>query len=188
MDYAREQGLSALCTPFDLVSLEVLVRNSVSWPLKLASADFTNHALLREAISSDLPILASTGMTAEGEIIGAVRLIRALARPGQVALLHCNSAYPAPNSDLNLRYVGRLQQLSGLVVGYSGHERGILASVAAVARGARIIEKHITLDREMEGPDHRASLLPEDFATLCSALTAGIRLLGFGWAPRDVTG
>jgi N-acetylneuraminate synthase len=182
MEYSTASGMSSLCTPFDLTSLTVLIESGATG-IKLASADFTNHVMIREAIASGLPVLASTGMTAEGEVVGAIRLIRALADPNQVALLHCNSAYPAPNSDLNLRYIGRLRELSGMVVGYSGHERGIAPAIVAVSRGARIIEKHITLDHEMEGPDHRASLLPADFAALSRAIIEASESLGSG-GPR----
>lgn len=182
MQYAADSGLAALCTPFDVTSLRVLAQSGIGG-LKLASADFTNHIIIGEAIATGLPLLASTGMTTDGEVVGALRYIRALAAPSQVAVLHCNSAYPAPTSDLNLRYIERLRELSGMVVGYSGHERGFVAAVAAVALGARIIEKHITLDHDMEGPDHRASLVPGDFAALCNALRETSEGLGSG-GPR----
>ena len=185
MAYAEDLGLAALCTPFDAASLRVLAANAVGG-IKLASADFTNHVLIREAIATGLPILASTGMTTEGEIVGALRAIRAVALPHQVAVLHCNSAYPAPMTDLNLRYIARLQELSSLVVGYSGHERGFAAVVAAVALGARVIEKHLTLDQGMEGPDHKASLLPEEFSTMSAAILEASAALGSA-GPRALS-
>lgn len=166
-DYCRERGVTYLCTPWDERSVDVLAGFDVP-ALKLASADLTNPYLIRKAASLGKPLLLSTGMAYEPEIERAVTQLRALGVP--FALLHCNSAYPAPEGDIQLGYLQRLRALHP-VVGYSGHERGTAISIAAVALGALIIERHITLDRGMEGPDHLASLEPPEF----SALVDGIR-------------
>lgn len=166
-DYCRERGVTYLCTPWDERSVDVLADFGVP-ALKLASADLTNPYLIRKAASLGKPLLLSTGMSFEPEIERAVAQVRGLGVP--FALLHCNSAYPAPEGDIQLGYLRRLRELHP-VVGYSGHERGTAISIAAVALGAVIIERHITLDRGMEGPDHLASLEPSEFA----ALVDGIR-------------
>jgi N-acetylneuraminate synthase len=165
--YCRERGITYLCTPWDEPSVDVLATFDVP-ALKLASADLTNPYLIRKAASLGKPLLLSTGMSFEPEIERAVAQTQALGVP--FALLHCNSAYPAPEGDIQLGYLRRLRELHP-AVGYSGHERGTAISIAAVALGAVIIERHITLDRGMEGPDHLASLEPPEFA----ALVEGIR-------------
>jgi N-acetylneuraminate synthase len=185
MRYAEGLGLVALCTPFDEVSLDLLVEGGVSG-LKIASADFTNHELIERAIETGLPTLVSTGMATEGEVIGGCRLIRGIALRGQVALLHCNSSYPAPFADLNLSYISHLRELSGLVTGFSGHERGIAASICAIGVGARILERHLTLDSTQDGPDHRASLEPGEFANLCLAVRDASAALGTP-NPRELS-
>src|SRR5690606_23552215 len=123
--------------------------------LKIASADLTNHDLIADAAGRGLPLVLSTGMSRESEILETVALLRGQGAP--FALLHCQSTYPAPYKDLNLAYLDRLAEIGQCVVGYSGHERGWHVPVAAVARGARIVEKHFTVDRGMEGNDHTVS-------------------------------
>ena len=166
-EYCRDKRVTYLCTPWDEPSVDVLAAFDVP-ALKIASADLCNPYLIRKAASLGKPLILSTGMSYEHEIIRAIAQLVELKVP--FALLHCNSAYPAPETDIQLRYLTRLAQLHD-VVGYSGHERGTAISIAAVALGAKIVERHITLDRSMEGPDHLASLEPEEFR----ALVDGIR-------------
>ena len=168
-DYCRECGLIPLCTPWEEASLKVL--DDYGLPgLKVASADLTNHDLLRAMAATGRPLIVSTGMSTEAEIQETVRLLEARGAP--FALLHCNSTYPAPFKDVNLRYLARLQELAGEApIGYSGHERGYAVPIAAVALGAKVIEKHFTMDRSMEGNDHKVSLLPDEFA----AMVQGVR-------------
>src|SRR5204863_6424314 len=113
-------------------------------------------------------MICSTGMSTEAEIIQAVAILRRHSAP--FILLHCNSTYPAPFKDINLRYLDRLRKISGGLVGYSGHERGYSVAVAAVACGAKLVEKHFTVDRDMEGNDHRVSLLPNEFAQMVTGI------------------
>lgn len=159
----REVGMVPLCTPWDQASVAALARLGLPG-YKAASADLTNHDLLAAMAATGRPVIASTGMSTETEIVEAVSVLR---REGAAyALLHCNSTYPAPFKDVNLRYLERLRELGECPVGYSGHERGWHVAVTAVALGARIVEKHITLDRAMEGNDHKVSLLPGEMARM----------------------
>ena len=162
-DYCRSVGLIPLCTPWDLASAEVLDDYGIPG-FKVASADLTNHDLLTFLAETARPIIMSTGMSTEEEIVESTGILKSAGAP--FALLHCNSTYPAPFKDINLRYLNRLAELGDCVVGYSGHERGHHIAVAAVGMGAKIIEKHVTLDRTWEGNDHKVSLEPQEFVTM----------------------
>lgn len=166
-DYCKEQGIMPLCTPWDLESVQALHQYGMPG-FKVASADLTNHDLLIRIAQTGKPLICSTGMSNEGEIVEAVTVLR---RNGaQYVLLQCNSTYPAPFKDINLKYMDRLREIGGCPVGYSGHERGINVAIAATARGAKVIEKHITIDREMEGNDHKVSLLPAEFKEMVEGI------------------
>jgi sialic acid synthase SpsE len=165
--YCAEKEITYICTPWDEASVDVLATFDVG-AIKIASADLFNPYLIKKAALLGKPLILSTGMSFENEIIRAVEQLNELNIP--YALLHCNSAYPAPETDIQLRYLTRLKQLHD-IVGYSGHERGIAISIASVVLDAKIIERHITMDRNMEGPDHLASLEPAEFG----ALVKGIR-------------
>lgn len=162
-DHANDRGIALMCTPWDSPSVQALVDYGIPG-LKIASADLTNHELLRDAGSRQLPLVLSTGMSREAEILETTSLLRSMGT--SFALLHCQSTYPAPFKDVNLAYLDRLAEIGDCIVGYSGHERGWHVPIAAVARGARIIEKHFTVDRTMEGNDHTVSLLPDEFALM----------------------
>jgi len=182
-DHCKRQGLIPLCTPWDLKSLERL--NAYGMPgYKVASADMTNHEMLKALASTGKPILCSTGMSDEPEIKESISLLQNLG--AQYILLQCNSTYPAPFKDVNLRYMKRLAELGNCFVGYSGHERGYHVPVAAVAMGAKVIEKHFTFDRNMEGNDHKVSLLPDEFAQMVTAIRQVEESLGSA-APRQIT-
>ena len=165
-EYCKQKGIIYLCTPWDEPSVDVLADFDVA-ALKIASADLCNPYLIAKAASLGKPLILSTGMSFEHEIVRAIEQLNALGTP--FALLHCNSAYPAPESDIQLGYLRRLQELHDLV-GYSGHERGIAITLGAVALGAKLVERHITLDRGMEGPDHLASLEPSEFRQLVDGI------------------
>ena len=153
-----------MCTPFDLESLSQLESYGMS-AYKIASADLTNHVLLKEMCKTGKPLICSTGMANESEISDSVELLKK--NGANFALLHCNSTYPAPFKDINLSYLSKLKKIGeNCEVGYSGHERGFSVPVAAVSLGARIIEKHFTLDKSMEGNDHKVSLLPKEFKNM----------------------
>ena len=166
-DYCNDKGIMPLCTPWDPSSIEKLHNYGLSG-FKVASADLVNHHLLEKLVATHKPLICSTGMSREEEIIESARFLRNAGT--QFSLLHCNSTYPAPFKDVNLAYLNRLQEIGQCVVGYSGHERGINVSIASLGFGARIIEKHFTLDRKMEGNDHKVSLLPDEFSTLVKGI------------------
>ena len=182
-DYCRDVGIEVMCTAWDPVSVDRLVDYGIP-SLKVASADMTNHALLRHMAASGTPMVISTGMSTEGEIRETVELVRSTGVAH--AFLHCQSTYPAPFKDVNLAYLTRLAELTQTPVGYSGHERGFHVAVAAVALGARIIEKHFTIDRELEGNDHKVSLLPGEFREMVQRIREVEEALGTA-APRAVS-
>ena len=166
-DYCKEIGIMPLCTPWDKNSFVRLESYGLQ-AFKVASADFTNPEMLEMMAKSGKPLICSTGMTTEDEIVESVNLLRHFG--AQYVLLHCNSAYPAPFEDINLGYLDRLIAIGDCHVGYSGHERGINISMAAVSRGAKVVEKHLTLDRSLEGNDHKVSLLPNEFKQMVQGI------------------
>lgn len=167
-DYCKSKGILSLCTPWDLDSLAILEDYGML-AYKVASADLTNHDLLEALSKTGKPLICSTGMSTEDEIIESARLLQNCG--SMYVLLHCNSTYPTPFKDVNLNYLDRLKEICNCLVGYSGHERDINVAIAAVAKGAKIIEKHLTFDKSMEGNDHKVSLLPDEF----KAMVHGIR-------------
>jgi sialic acid synthase SpsE/sugar phosphate isomerase/epimerase len=182
-DHCRDAGVEVMCTAWDPVSVDRLVDYGVP-SLKVASADMTNHALLRHMAATGTPMVISTGMSTEGEIRETVDVVRSTGVAH--AFLHCQSTYPAPFKDINLAYLTRLAELTMAPVGYSGHERGFHVPVAAVALGARIIEKHLTVDRGLEGNDHKVSLLPGEFKEMVQRVREVEEALGTN-APRAVS-
>jgi sialic acid synthase SpsE len=184
-NHCRTVGLVPLCTPWDLASAEVLDDYGIPG-FKVASADLTNHDLLMFLTETARPVIMSTGMSTEEEILESTEILRSRGAP--YALLHCNSTYPAPFKDVNLRYMERLASLGDCVVGYSGHERGHHIPVAAVGMGAKIIEKHITLDRNSEGNDHKVSLEPPELIGMVREIRQLEEALGTGVTRRVTQG
>lgn len=154
--YCKEKPISWSCSPWDLLSLEFLAQYNLPF-LKIASASLTNHELLREATKTMKPIVLSTGMSTVEEIDAAVNILEKYGK-GDYALLHTNSAYPAKDKDLNLLRMQTLKERYHCIVGYSGHEYDINPTVIAAALGAKIIERHITVDHNMWGTDQKSSL------------------------------
>ncbi|MBR0815054.1 N-acetylneuraminate synthase family protein [Bradyrhizobium diazoefficiens] len=165
-EYCAAKGIQYLCTPWDASSVAVLEGFGVQ-AYKVASADLTNLPLLARLAATGKTLIVSTGMSTTDEIKAAAKFLDD--RNASYVLLHCQSTYPAALHNIHLRFMETLREIHP-VVGYSGHERGIAVSTAAVALGAVVIERHITLDREMEGPDHAASLEPEEFRSLVSGI------------------
>jgi len=182
-DYCTAQGILPLCTAWDVISARMLDDYGIP-AIKVASADLTNHELL--SVLGDLarPVIMSTGMSQEDEIQESIGVLRQ--GGASFALLHCNSTYPTPYRDVQLRYMDRLAELGNCAVGYSGHERGFHVAIAAVARGASIIEKHITLDRTWEGSDHKVSLLPDELGSMVRQIRELEEALG-GSGPRRMS-
>lgn len=198
-DYA---GLKALCdevgigfmsTPFDLVSIDCLAELSMDF-WKIPSGEITNLPYLRKIARHGGKVIMSTGMSELPEVEAAVHVLEANGTPrSSVWLLHCTTQYPAPYSSVNLRAMDELKSLGCAGVGYSDHTVGTEVAVAAVARGARIVEKHFTLDRNLPGPDHKASLEPSELAELVSdirhteaALGSGVKTVADAEAPNIV--
>ena len=165
-DYCDKVGIFYLCTAWDKKSVDILESFNVKG-YKVASADLTNIDLINYLVETKKPLILSTGMSEEDEIDSTIEFLKS--KNAKFSILHCNSTYPAPLGDINLRYIERLRE-KHKYIGYSGHERGIAVSVAAVALGAKIIERHLTLDRLMEGPDHAASLEPTEFKELIKSI------------------
>lgn len=191
--HCNEIGIDFLSTPFDLISLAFLVEELEMQKIKISSGDITNGPLLHACAQLSSEIILSTGMSTVDEIQDALAVLAHGYSSQQepcknafveafsseagrdslqqyVTLLHCTSQYPAPHNELNLNAIPYMQETFGLPVGYSDHSEGIVASISAVAIGAEIIEKHFTLDKNMDGPDHKASLMPEELQELVSSI------------------
>ncbi len=174
--YCNEIGITYLSTPFDLVSLDFLATLNLSL-YKIPSGEITNLPLLEEVAKLGKPIIMSTGMCTMSEISAAVDVLSKYSIKS-LTLLHCNTEYPTPFEDVNLKAMLTLKSHFGVAIGYSDHTRGIEASVAAVALGATVIEKHFTIDKNAVGPDHAASLDPQELKQLVSAVRNTETLLG----------
>lgn len=175
--YCDRKRITFLCTPFDLKSAEFLEKLRVP-AYKIGSPDLTNFALLEKVAATKKPMIVATGMAYLDEIEKTVGFLGK--KKVKFALLHCSSTYPAPWDKLNLRFIETLRQKFNVPVGYSGHELGISMSIVAAALGASIIERHLTLDRSMKGPDHAASLEAQDFKRLVRDIRYAEQALGDG--------
>ena len=175
-EYAASQGVLYMCTPWDTSSVNILEGFGVEG-YKVASADLTNIPLLDCLTRTGKPLILSTGMSSLEEIKFTADFLSK--KKCEFAMLHCNSTYPAPLQDINLKWMNKLKEIHP-VVGYSGHERGIATTLAAVALGAMVVERHFTLDRTMEGPDHAASLEFADFKLLVDGVREIEESLGDG--------
>jgi N-acetylneuraminate synthase/N,N'-diacetyllegionaminate synthase len=167
--HARDRGLLFLSTPFDPASADFLDRIGVPG-FKVASGEVTNLPFLAELARKGKPMLVSTGMCTLGEVAAAVATVRSNGSP-PLALFHCVTNYPAAPGDCNLRAMETMRRVFGVPVGWSDHTEGLFPSIAAVAAGASLLEKHFTVDRTLPGPDHLASLEPDEL----TALIAGVR-------------
>ena len=177
-DYCDKIGICFLSTPFDFDSIEFL--NSVDMPFwKIPSGEVTNYPYLVALAKTGKPVVMSTGMCDMTEIQEAINVLRENGTK-EIKLLHCNTEYPTPFEDVNLRAMQTMKDKFGFEVGYSDHTKGIEVPVAAVALGATIIEKHFTLDRNMEGPDHKASLEPDELKAMVSSIRHIEQALGSG--------
>lgn len=183
-EYAKSKGVLPLCTPWDLDSLAELEAYGMA-AYKVASADFTNFELLEAISNTGKPFFCSTGMSSESEIKETVNFLNELG--ANYVLLHCNSTYPTPYKDVNLKYLNRLRKITGQLVGYSGHERGICVPVASITLGACVIEKHLTVDQTLEGTDHKVSLLPDELKEMVKQIRNVEEALGSDDAPREIT-
>jgi sialic acid synthase SpsE/sugar phosphate isomerase/epimerase len=175
-EYCSAKGILYMCTPWDSDSIVALEALDVQ-AYKVASADLTNLPLIENLIETKRPLILSTGMSSVEEIQITASFLTS--RNAEFVLLHCNSTYPAPFHDINLNWIKKLKDIHPLI-GYSGHERGIAVTLAAVGLGAKVIERHFTFDRCMEGPDHAASLEADEFKTLVTGIREVEQALGDG--------
>ena len=168
--HAGQHGIELLSTPFDIPSIDLLEQLDLR-RFKIPSGEITNIPYLRHIGRLKKPLILSTGMATLGETERAIDTLTATGMPrNEITLLHANSAYPTPMQDVNLRAMQTLQPAFALPCGYSDHTPGIEIPVAAVALGACVIEKHFTLDRNLPGPDHAASLEPDELAAMVRAI------------------
>ena len=178
MKHCKKHGIAFLSTPFDLESVEFLRGLDLPY-FKIPSGEITNFPYLKAVAKCKKKVLLSTGMANLGEIEAALEILRKNGTKN-ITLLHCNTEYPTPFKDVNLNALKTLKEAFKLEVGYSDHTEGIVASLGAVALGAVVIEKHFTLDKTMEGPDHRASLEFEELKALCKGIRELEKALGSG--------
>ncbi|WP_280174036.1 N-acetylneuraminate synthase [Gracilibacillus kekensis] len=174
-EYCEDKGIEFLSTPFDIDSALFLERIGVH-AFKVGSGDLTNHPFLKGLANLNIPIILSSGMANLGEIEEALNILK----DSEVLLLHCTSDYPAPYEDVNLKVINTMKHSFGNIVGYSDHTDGSEISIGAVALGAKLIEKHFTLDRNMEGPDHKASITPKEFKEMVNSIRNLEKALGDG--------
>ncbi len=176
--YCREIGIVYFATAFDLPSIDFL--EELNLPLhKIPSGEMTNRPYLLRLAATGKPLLVSTGMCHMAEVEDAVSLLEE-AGAGEMTLLHCNTEYPTPFEDANLLAMHDLAETFGLRVGYSDHTPGIACDIAAAALGAVVIEKHFTLDKSLPGPDHAASLTPDELAAMVQGVRQCEAALGSG--------
>ena len=180
IDYCKNKGIRFFSTAFDLDSIDYL--HSLDLGLwKIPSGEVTNYPFLKRIAGFNQKTILSTGMCSIQDVRNAVEALykNGLSKENLI-LLHCNTEYPTPFEDVNLKAMDTLKKEFGVEVGYSDHTRGIEIPIAAVALGATVIEKHFTLDRNMEGPDHKASLEPEELKAMVSAIRNIEQALGDG--------
>ena len=176
----KEKGIRFSSTGFDTSSVDVLIELGVDF-LKVPSGEITNLPYLRHVGTKGLPIILSTGMCTMQEVASALEILeKAGAGKHDITVLHCNTEYPTPMEDVNLRAMLSMENELGVKVGYSDHTLGIEIPIAAVAMGATVIEKHFTLDRTMEGPDHAASLEPLELKQMVKGIRNIEKAMGDG--------
>jgi N,N'-diacetyllegionaminate synthase len=178
--HCRQRGIEFLSSPFDAESVELLATLELK-RLKVPSGELLDVPYLRRVAALGLPLIVSTGMATLSEVDAALGVLEAAGCPrARITVLHCSTEYPTPPADVNLRAMITLRDSLGVAVGYSDHTEGITVAVAAAALGATVVEKHLTLDRALPGPDHRASLEPGEFGDLVRAVRLVEAALGDG--------
>ncbi|UTH00866.1 N-acetylneuraminate synthase [Macrococcoides canis] len=176
--YAKSLGIDFLSSAFDLESIDLL--EELEMPMyKIPSGEINNVPYLEKIAKTGKPIILSTGMCYLADIEFAIHLIKSQ-NNNNITILHCSTEYPTPMEDVNLKAMNTIESAFNYPIGYSDHTEGIIIPIAAVARGAKIIEKHFTLDKNMEGPDHKASLEPEELKNMVDQIRALEVALGDG--------
>lgn len=179
-ELCEEEGIGFMSTPFDLVSVDLLADLGQDW-FKIPSGEITNLPYLRKVAATGTPVIMSTGMSMPEEIEAALKVLTGSGlKKKDIILLHCNTEYPTPMADVNLLAMKEMARRFGVRTGYSDHTQGIEVPIAAAALGACVIEKHFTLDRNLPGPDHKASLEPQELAAMVRAVRNVEQALGTG--------
>ena len=180
ISYCNERGIRFFSTAFDMDSIDYL--HSLDMGLwKIPSGEITNYPYLRKIAQYNEPVILSTGMCELSDIEAAMKVLLDFGvKKEQITILHCNTEYPTPFADVNLKAMLEIGEKFGIQIGYSDHTKGIEVPIAAVALGATVIEKHFTLDKNMEGPDHKASLEPDELRAMVSAIRNIEQALGSG--------
>lgn len=178
LDYCSKKNILFLSTPFDLESVDLLEKVGIDL-FKIGSGEITNMPLLKYISAKNKPIILSTGMSNLGEIQEAIDWIKEEGNE-EIILLHCNTSYPTVYRDVNLKAMHTIKEAFKIPVGYSDHTIGIEVAIAAVAMGACVIEKHFTIDKKMDGPDHQASLEPHELKNMVKAIRNIEKALGSG--------
>lgn len=184
-EYCDRLGVGFLSTPFDLRSIDFLSRLDMDY-WKVPSGEITNRPYLERIAHTGKKVILSTGMSELHEIRTALDILEE-SGSGEIIILQCNTEYPTPFADVNLLAMKQMEEVFHKRVGYSDHTQGIEIPIAAAALGARVIEKHFTLDRNMEGPDHRASLEPDELAAMVQAVRNVERAMGDGKKQRTAS-
>jgi N,N'-diacetyllegionaminate synthase len=180
MEHAQSCNIRFLSTAFDLDSIDLLIELEIDF-FKIPSGEITNLPYLKKVGISGKPVVLSTGMSDMEDIANAVSVLMNVGvKKEQLTILHCNSEYPTPMQDVNLKAMQTIGKKFGVKIGYSDHTLGIEVPIAAVAMGASCIEKHFTLDKNMEGPDHKASLEPHELSAMVTAIRNIEQALGDG--------
>lgn len=180
ISYCNERGIRFFSTAFDMDSIDYL--HSLDMGLwKIPSGEITNYPYLRKIAQYQEPVILSTGMCELSDIETAMKVLLDFGvKKEQITILHCNTEYPTPFADVNLKAMLEICEKFGVQIGYSDHTKGIEVPIAAVALGATVIEKHFTLDKNLEGPDHKASLEPDELKAMVSAIRNIEQALGTG--------
>ncbi|MBD5224020.1 MAG: N-acetylneuraminate synthase [Bacteroidales bacterium] len=169
-DYCQQKGIIFISTPFDIEGIDFLRQLEMKY-MKIPSGEITNLPYLRAVGSSGIPVIMSTGMCNIGDVEASLNILYSQGMSKEdITLLHCNTEYPTPMQDVNLRVMATLRDAFGVKVGYSDHTKGIEVPIAAVALGASVIEKHFTLDRSLPGPDHKASITPKELKEMVKSI------------------
>ncbi len=189
-DFCKEVGIGFMSTPFDLTSIDVLTEIGQDY-FKIPSGEITNLPYLRKISEKGIPVILSTGMATIDEVEEAIKILigehpstpegfKPTLKRSDITVLHCNTQYPTPYRDINLRAMQTMADALAVKTGFSDHSLGIEAPIAAVALGACVIEKHFTLSREMAGPDHKASLEPQELKAMVASIRHIEEALGDG--------
>lgn len=179
-DFCAEMQMPFLCTAFESKSLEFLLDGLQTKSIKIASSEVTHHPFLAEIARSGVGMILSTGASTLEEAAAAIRVIEQAQPNPELVVLHCVSEYPAPLAEVNLRAMDTMARAFGYPVGYSDHTVGVIAPITAAALGACVVEKHFTMDRSMEGPDHRASIEPDELTAMVQGMRDAEAVLGNG--------